>query len=115
MLAGNGKDRIDIYNEVEEKDEYSARKKTYKFAFTDRADISFMSASEKMIGQMQIEDKILRFKVRYCVGRYTERAYILFNGDYYNIRSIDNDRRRTYILIEGQRVPAGTINITTDE
>ena len=112
LLAGRLRDKIDIYNELkDDTNDYNARNKSYQYGFSVRTEFSFVGGTEKMIGQMNYADKILKFKVRYCVSKFNERQYIKFNGDYYNIRSIDNDKKRRYIILTGERIPINSITI----
>ena len=116
LLTGRLRDKIDIYAETETENDYSELEKSYAFSFSARAEISFQGGAEKMAGNLNYADKILKFKVRYCGdgSRYNERQFIKYDGDYYNIRSIDKDHRtRKFIILTGERAPAGTIAIIT--
>ncbi|WP_159521738.1 phage head completion protein [Sunxiuqinia indica] len=112
MLPGNQRDRIEILNEVEAaKDSYSGRNKSYTHAFYDRANISWASGGEAMIGRMGTENRTFKAKVRFRIGRFNERQVIAWRSEYYNIRSIDPDRRRNYMILTIDRIPTGTIDI----
>lgn len=106
------KDKIDVYAESETFDDQHQAVKTYAFSFSDRAETTFAGGTEKLLGQMSYADKVIRFKVRFHLTRYNERQFILWRGDYYNIRSIDPDRDRKYMVITGDRAPEGTIVIS---
>ena len=112
MLAGRLKDQIHIYAENQsEPNDFSERIKTYSFSFALRAEISYLNGQEKMHGQMLAADRTLKFKVRFHIDRFNERQVILWRGDYYNIRSIDPDRNRAYLILTGERAPTDTLNI----
>lgn len=106
------KHRIDVYNEVETKNESNEDVKTYTFGFYDRAQAIFTGGAEKMAGQMSYADKVMKFRVRHHRTRYNERQYLKWENDYYNIRSIDPDTDRKYMILTAERVPPGTITIT---
>jgi len=112
MLAGNLRDKIDIYIEVVNTEEsYNEPQESYQYSFSDRAETSFASAGESMIGQMEVTGKTMKFKVRFKLGRYSEQMIIKWRNDYYNIRGIDPDRRRAYMILTGDRKPEGTLTI----
>lgn len=112
ILAGRLRDRIEIFNELKSTNTYNEREKSYQSAFFVRSETQFVSGNEKIIGQMSYADKITKFKVRYCgAGKFNERQFILWRGDYYNIRSIDPDRNRSYMILTGERAPVDTIKI----
>mgnify|MGYP001084199421 CR=1 FL=1 len=115
ILTGRFKDRILIYSEVETLNNYSEREKSYQYAFPLRAEISWVNGDEAMTGQMSAADRTFKFKVRFHMDRYNERQVILWRENYYNIRSIDPDRNRTYCILTADRIPTGTINIVEDE
>lgn len=114
MLTGRLKDRILVYNEVEQKNNFAEREKSYRYAFPLRAEISWVNGTEAMTGQMSAADRTLRFKVRFHINRYNERQVLSWRENYYNIRSINPDRLRQYMIIEADRIPTGTINILPD-
>lgn len=105
------KHRIDVYNEIETKNEYNEAEKSYQFGFYDRAQAIFTGGAEKMAGQMSYADKVMKFRVRYHRVRYHERQYIKWENDYYNIRSIDPDTARKYMIVTAERIPEQTIKI----
>ena len=110
MLAGNLRDRIILYNETrEDANEFSERRRKYIYAFPTRAEVSFVSGSEVMYNQMQFDSKAMKFKVRFGFSRYNEHQIIKWRDDYYNVKSIDPDRRRTYLILTAERVAKGLI------
>lgn len=112
LLSGQLRDQIDIYNELTALDAaYNERQKSYQYGFSVRTEFTFVGGVEKMLGQMNYADKVFKFKVRYCINKFNERQYIKFNGDYYNLRSIDPDRDRRYMILKAERIPTSSITI----
>lgn len=105
------KHRIDIYAEIETKNDFNEDEKSYRYSFNDRAQAIFTGGAEKMAGQMSYAEKIMKFRIRYQRTRYNERQHILWEGDYYNIESLDPDTDRKYMIITARRIPTDTINI----
>jgi SPP1 family predicted phage head-tail adaptor len=115
ILTGRLKDRILIYKEVEQINNYSEREKSYQYDFPLRAEVSWVNGIETMTGQMSIANRTFKFKVRFHISRYNERQVIFWRENYYNIRSIDPDRNREYMIITADRIPTNSINIITEE
>jgi len=111
MLTGELKDLVSIFAESETTNDFSERVKTYSLSFKVWAEVSYMSGTEKQTGAMSGADRMMKFKVRFHISRFTERQVILWRGDYYNIRAIDPDRDRTYLNLTGERILTGTITI----
>lgn len=107
------KHKIEVYAETSTPATSGQRVKTYALSFPDRAEITFQSGREEQAGQMGYAAKTMKFKVRQKPGRYNERMLIKFNSDYYNIRSIDPDRDRWFDILEADRVPVGSVKITS--
>lgn len=105
------KHRIDIYAEKETVNALSESEKSYEYTFNDRAQALYVSGGEKMAGQMSYADKIMKFKVRHHTSRYNERQFVKWESEYYNIRSIDPDTDRRYMVLTAQRAPTDTINV----
>jgi head-tail adaptor len=104
--------KIEAYAETATPAPNGQRVKTYTYAFPDRTEITFKSGREEQEGSMGYAAKTMKFKVRHKPGRYTERMLIKFEGDYYNIRSINPDRTRWFDILECDRVPEGSVQIT---
>jgi SPP1 family predicted phage head-tail adaptor len=115
ILSGTLKDRILIYKEVENLNNYSEREKSYEYDFPLRAEVSWENGTEAMTGQMSAAGRTFRFKVRFHMSRYNERQVIKWRENYYNIRSIDPDRNREYMILTADRIPTDTINIIPAE
>lgn len=113
MLAGNQRDKIDLYTVTLTDDRYSQRKKSYQYSFSDRAEIFYKGGTETQVEAMGMITRSMDFKVRFALNRFAETMVIQWRGEYYNIRSIDPDRRRKYMILRTERIPADTINITT--
>lgn len=105
MLAGNLRDKIDIYGPTETVNDYNEREKAYELLFSTRAEISFLSGNEKAIETTTAASQILKFKVRYKHEAYGPEMYIKHAGAFYNIRSINIDRHRHFIILEAEREP----------
>jgi SPP1 family predicted phage head-tail adaptor len=112
MLAGILRDKIDIYTVTKTDNTYSEQKKSYQKSFSDRAETSFAGGAERQTGQMGVVERSMNFKVRFNPHRYNETMVVLWRGDYYNIRSIDPDRQRQYLILRTERAATGTIKIT---
>lgn len=113
MLAANQRDKIDIYTVTRTDDSYSQRKKSYQYSFSDRAEIFYKGGTETQVEAMGMITRSMDFRVRFALGRYNETMIILWRGEYYNIRNIDPDRRRKYLILRTERIAADTITITT--
>jgi SPP1 family predicted phage head-tail adaptor len=114
MLASQFRDPITVYAEQTPVNPANKRNRQYKLAFTDRAEISFASGAEKYGQSTQMIGKTQNFRVRFALGRYNEKQIIEFRGDYYNIISLDYDRNRQFIKIQGERLMPGSFEIVTD-
>jgi len=113
MLTGSLKDKIDIYEESESKNAFSEDVKSYSFSFSDRAEISYLGGAERQAMKIEYAHETIKFKVRFRLSTYTERHVILWRSEYYNIRGIDPDRHRKYLILTADRMPTGALNITT--
>lgn len=111
MLAGQLRERIQVFSENYTYNESNEKVRTYTPAFFDRADVNFVSSERQIeLGAVQI-GKVQKFKVRFKLGKYTESMIILWRGDYYTITSPEADARKTYLYITGTRAMPGTIEI----
>lgn len=113
MISGRLKDQILIYAENETPNEFAEREKSYAYSFPVRAEISFQNGTEQMFAQMSQAAKTIKFKVRFHMSRFNERQLIRFRDQFYNIRSIDPDRDRTYLILTADRIPLNSVTITT--
>lgn len=111
MLPGRLRDKIDIYAESRSTNDYSERVKSYAFSFSVKAEISFMSGLEKQYQGIIDATRSMKFKVYFKMTKYNERQVIKFRDEYYNIRSIDPDRDRTYLILTADRMPTETFNV----
>lgn len=114
MLASQLRDPITVYAEQTPVNPANKRNRQYKKDFTDRAEISFASGAEKYGQSTEMIGKTQNFRVRFRLGKYTEKHIIGFRGDYYNIISLDYDRNRQYIKIQGERLMPGSFEIITE-
>lgn len=105
------KDRIDVYEETTETNDYSERERTYTYSFNDRAAAMFTNASEAAIKGLEAANKTINFKVRFHLTRYNERQIIKWRNDYYNIRGINQDVDRVFQIITAERTPPDSLNI----
>lgn len=111
MLAGDFKDKITVYAETVLTDAFGGKVKTFVFAFFDRAETTFQSGNEAMHGQMITADKSISLKVRYRKSKYNEKQVLEYNGDLYNIRTIDTDRFRCFVRLQADRIAPDSIKI----
>lgn len=111
IRAGILKDRIDIYNETTALNDYNERERSYSYSFYDRAQVLFTNANEAQTNGLESPDKTMKFKVRFHLTRYNERQLIKWRGDYYNIRGINPDTDRVFMVLTGDRIPVDSLNI----
>lgn len=110
MLAGNLRDRIEIFKAVTTKDDFSGSVVSYTLDFPTRAEVSFLSGSESYDNFTEAAKK-MKFRVRFKKNKYNEEQMIKWRDEYYNIRSINPDRHRMFLIIEAEREP-GTIKLS---
>lgn len=111
MQANSLTDRIDIYNEDTTRNDYNETVNVFNYAFNDRCQPFYQGASERAANGLEYAGKVFRFKVRFHLTRYNERQLIKWRNDYYNIRGIDPDAKRTYLIITGERAPLDSLKI----
>ncbi|HBL77719.1 MAG: hypothetical protein A2W90_02570 [Bacteroidetes bacterium GWF2_42_66] len=111
FFPGSARDRIEVFNLSTEKTESSARIRTYTHAFFDRAEYSFVRGAEAMTGQMSAPERTINLKVGWHPSSYHETQILKFQGDMYNIRAINPDRDRSYLIITADRMQAGTYKL----
>lgn len=111
MIPGRLRDKIDIYAESRTTNDFSERVKSYSFSFSARAEMSFMSGAEIQYHAINDAAQSLRFRVYFKMSKYNERQLIKFRGNYYNIRSIEPDRERTFTILTADRMPEGAFKI----
>lgn len=114
FTPGIFKHRINIYIENVTLNDYLERKKTYSYSFFDKAQAIFANANERANNGMENADKTIRFKVRYSLTRYSERYLIQWENDFYNIRAIDTDTDRFFMVITAERIPPNSLEISPD-
>lgn len=112
MHAGTLKDKIDVYILEEMKNSYGEKVRSYVYSFSDRAETWFQSGAEAMHGQLSSADKTMSFRVRFHRTRYNETMVIKWRNDYYNIRSIDQDRNRVFQILRADRIPEDSKDIS---
>ena len=73
---------------------------TFKNAY---AAISFNSGTEKEMEEAVVSVQFLTFTIRFF-GGIDEKMRILYNSNYYNIRSINPIGRNRYLKLKGERI-----------
>ena len=111
MLPGRLRDKIEIYAEARTTNDFSERVKSYSLSFAVRAEMSFLSGTEQQYRAIADAAQTLKFRVYHKMSKYNERQLIKFRGDYFNIRSIEPDRERTFTVLTADRMPDGTYKI----
>ncbi len=106
MLSGNLRDRIVVFDRKETVNEYNEREITYQRAFATKAEVSFMTGNESQTGDMGFAERTMKFKVRYRYKKYNESQVIAYAGEYYNIRNIQPDRHRVFLILVAEREPS---------
>lgn len=104
-------DRIDVYQEHEARNETNEIINSFSFSFFDRAEPIFQTATERANNGLEYAGKIFRFKVRFNITRYNERQLIKWRGDYYNVRGIEPDKKRKFMILTGERAPVDSLII----
>lgn len=104
MLSGTQRSRIAIYNKQTTASASNARIVSYAFGFNIRANVQFVTGAETDTNGLQAEQITNRFKVYHRPARFNVDQIIQHAGAWYNIRSIEPDSRRGYLIIMATRI-----------
>ena len=111
FLAGKLRDRIGILLEIKTPNEFGEKKLSYQFDHYVRSKVNFVNGDEANYNGPQGEKITNKFKVYWRAGKYNTRMVIEYRGDYYNIKSIDPDQDRTYMILSATKIMDNTVNI----
>jgi len=101
-MVGELDRRISIYELVETANSYGERTTTNNLVKTVWAKIEPEGGNEKITGDKPTASRSVRFTIRYRTG-LIEKMKISYDGNWYNILSIEEPDRKRYLSIIGEK------------
>lgn len=102
--AGKLRHSITFYDRSDNKEsDYGSVDESFAEGITCRAAVKFMSGSETMQSQTMVNITVVQFTIRYRSG-VTETQRILWQGDYYAVKVIEQDEKQTTQIITTTKI-----------
>ena len=104
IAAGKLNKSITFYDRTDQKEsDYGSMDETFTEGITCRAFVKFLSGSETIQSETLANTTAVQFMIRYR-SAVTESQRILYDGNYYAIRVIEQDDKKTMLTITTAKI-----------
>lgn len=104
IAAGRLTKSITFYDRTDAKEsDYGSMGETFAEGITCRAAVKFISGSETIQSETLSNTTVVQFMIRYR-SAVTESQRILYDGDYYQVRVIEQDEKKTMLTITTAKI-----------
>lgn len=115
MLATTLRTPITFLKKETESNSYGEEKEVFTPCLSLKCGLFFQKSNETIVGgDVEVLSKIIRFKFRYRKS-INEEMVVLYDEDYYDIKGIEKDPRKHYMIIESSKLPKGMIKLKSPE
>lgn len=104
IAAGKLNKSITFYDRTDQKEtDYGSMDETFAEGITCRAAVKFISGSETIQSETLSNITVVQFMIRYR-SAVNEKQRILYDGDYYAVRVIEQDEKKTMQTITTAKI-----------
>ncbi|QZT38708.1 phage head closure protein [Halosquirtibacter xylanolyticus] len=111
MLATTLRTPITLFQKETESNSYGEEKEVYSPLLHLKCGLFYQKSNETLIGgELETVSQTIRFKIRFR-KIINEELVILMEDQFYNIKSIEKDPRKHFMILEGTKIPKGAIKL----